>query len=489
MATTLTTIDVSKWQDPEKIDWDGLKKRGLKSIIIQLSHGSSYEPNAKEFIAKAKSLGLKIHGYHFYEGSLSEIAFSYQNAEKLGLDKGAYMFLDMEGSISGDWQTQFYSFRSAWLQAGFHVGLYISESPYKAKFDNTKLVQDNVYRWIADYSHEPANYDIWQYSSSNGTLDVSYDRSGKLEQDYQPHEVYPVKPDDNKGKGKQNFEPGPRNPMTPKDGSWVGWGVDSSGLGGGKTLGYSTDGKNFYAALWPGGFVFRQNDADQMWTLLKDKISAVKSGSFSVKWTDILNKPDLVTKNELESKLADIKNDLPSINSLAKQADLIKVQALAQSAKSISEENAESLTNKADKDDIPNSWDWNKIINKPDVATRADLENIKMTSGKDGKSAYQIAVDHGFVGSEEEWLQSLHGKDGRNGGGTSGGDNTLSIEAITALIKQHIKAGVDTKNGQLTMTVDSTSDGSIADAVAAKVATSLTWKLTSDGNLIAEGGA
>ena len=71
MATTLTTIDVSKWQDPEKIDWDGLKKRGLKSIIIQLSHGTSYEPNAKEIIAKAKSLGLKINGYHFYEGSLS----------------------------------------------------------------------------------------------------------------------------------------------------------------------------------------------------------------------------------------------------------------------------------------------------------------------------------------------------------------------------------------------------------------------------------
>ena len=35
--------------------------------------------------------------------------------------------------------------------------------------------------------------------------------------------------------------------------------------------------------------------------------------------------------------------------------------------------------------------------------------------GKDGKSAYQIAVENGFEGSETEWLASLKGADGRNG--------------------------------------------------------------------------
>lgn len=30
-------------------------------------------------------------------------------------------------------------------------------------------------------------------------------------------------------------------------------------------------------------------------------------------------------------------------------------------------------------------------------------------NGVAGKSAYEIAVDKGFLGSEEEWLQSLHG--------------------------------------------------------------------------------
>lgn len=30
-------------------------------------------------------------------------------------------------------------------------------------------------------------------------------------------------------------------------------------------------------------------------------------------------------------------------------------------------------------------------------------------------SSYGIAVKHGFKGTEEEWLESLHGRDGKNG--------------------------------------------------------------------------
>lgn len=32
--------------------------------------------------------------------------------------------------------------------------------------------------------------------------------------------------------------------------------------------------------------------------------------------------------------------------------------------------------------------------------------------GQDGKSAYEIAVENGFEGTEEEWLSSLQGEDG-----------------------------------------------------------------------------
>ena len=37
------------------------------------------------------------------------------------------------------------------------------------------------------------------------------------------------------------------------------------------------------------------------------------------------------------------------------------------------------------------------------------------TNGQDGKSAYDIAVEQGFVGTEQEWLESLKGQDGQDG--------------------------------------------------------------------------
>lgn len=47
--------------------------------------------------------------------------------------------------------------------------------------------------------------------------------------------------------------------------------------------------------------------------------------------------------------------------------------------------------------------------------------------GKDGKSAYQIAQDHGFKGTEEEWLASLKGKDGTSSA-TSVGNDPLPLD-------------------------------------------------------------
>lgn len=36
-------------------------------------------------------------------------------------------------------------------------------------------------------------------------------------------------------------------------------------------------------------------------------------------------------------------------------------------------------------------------------------------AGQRGKSAYEVAVDNGFIGTEQEWLESLKGKDGKDG--------------------------------------------------------------------------
>lgn len=55
--------------------------------------------------------------------------------------------------------------------------------------------------------------------------------------------------------------------------------------------------------------------------------------------------------------------------------------------------------------------------------------------GEDGKSAYQIALDEGFEGSETDWLASLKGKDGKDGingtDGKPGIDGTNGVDGKT----------------------------------------------------------
>ena len=52
---------------------------------------------------------------------------------------------------------------------------------------------------------------------------------------------------------------------------------------------------------------------------------------------------------------------------------------------------------------------------------------------QDGKSAYEIAVDNGYVGSEEEWLESLKGTDGTDGvNGVNGKDGLNGADGLSA---------------------------------------------------------
>ena len=49
------------------------------------------------------------------------------------------------------------------------------------------------------------------------------------------------------------------------------------------------------------------------------------------------------------------------------------------------------------------------------AAFNSNFGEVQVISGKDGLSAYEIAVKNGFEGSEQEWLDSLKGKDGKDG--------------------------------------------------------------------------
>ena len=68
------------------------------------------------------------------------------------------------------------------------------------------------------------------------------------------------------------------------------------------------------------------------------------------------------------------------------------------------------------------------------------LQKIQSASkGTDGKSAYEIAVEHEFVGTETEWLESLKGVDGKEGvNGKDGCDGRNGADGLP---------GKDGKNG------------------------------------------
>lgn len=60
------------------------------------------------------------------------------------------------------------------------------------------------------------------------------------------------------------------------------------------------------------------------------------------------------------------------------------------------------------------------------------MQKIQSASkGTDGKSAYEIAVEHGFVGTEADWLESLKGVDGKDGcDGRNGADGLPGRDGI-----------------------------------------------------------
>ena len=67
---------------------------------------------------------------------------------------------------------------------------------------------------------------------------------------------------------------------------------------------------------------------------------------------------------------------------------------------------------------------------------------------KDGKSAYDIAVENGFTGSEAEWLDSLKGASGVNGEkGDKGDKGDVGDRGLTGWEGEDGKNGIDGTNG------------------------------------------
>ncbi|WP_253291311.1 collagen-like protein [Virgibacillus proomii] len=72
------------------------------------------------------------------------------------------------------------------------------------------------------------------------------------------------------------------------------------------------------------------------------------------------------------------------------------------------------------KDELKTVFVTGAVPTQQDFHDLIDVAGIKGDPGVAGKSAYQVAVDNGFKGTEQEWLASLKGPKGDSVKGKDG---------------------------------------------------------------------
>ena len=317
-------IDVSYFQDPNKFDYQAAKQAGIQGLIIRAGYGKTQDTAAAQHIANAQKYGFMWHLYHYWYNMGGEAEWAVQNAKSLGLTANQYLFLDMEDkSLPADWNGQFAVFRKA-VGDTYKVGLYCSDSPYKAKFQDSQLQQLKVARWVASYSYEPADYDIWQLSGEGGGGFGSY--TGDVDRDYTKSDILSLY-------ATTNINPVVTKPTA--DLQYIqpimlqpGYDTETNIYG----LGYSPDnGVHFYVTYTTFGAKYRQEDADRLWQYLQGFVSKQIHDAVSLTWDNIKGKPDVALKSDLPVVPTDLVHtaELEKIKSDVTQAKQDAAQAVA----------------------------------------------------------------------------------------------------------------------------------------------------------------
>lgn len=415
-------IDISEWQDPSAFDYAAAKAAGIKAVIIRLSTGLRADKAAAQHIANCDKYGLIWHGYHYWYNQDGEAAFAVKNAQQLGLASTKRFFLDMEDkSLDADWASQFEGFRQA-VGSSFKPGLYCSDYPFKQHFNLDTLKSEGVYLWIASYSYEPANYDIWQVSgaggggfgSYTGDVDRDTDKSGELIEDQTPQP-----PDIPTGEIYRQIA------------MESGYDTDTGIYG----KGYSPDnGKTFYVTDTTFGRRYRQEDADRIWPYLQSKLGTGGSGgsttnSQTVTWDAVQNKPDVALKSDLT---------------------------------------------------------WDNLQNKPTLQKGdpglpgKDGQAATVTVGRVTTGATVSVKNSGTATNAVLDFVLPEGSSDHSGEGTA---DALSVGVIAQIVRDHVFFDVNMQTGNLEMTVVDVPQTTIANQVAKAIMSKLSFVILDNGDL------
>ena len=433
MARSPNVIDISEWQDPNTFDYSAAKAAGIKAVIIRLSTGMRADKAAAQHIANCEKYGLIWHGYHYWYGQTGEAVFAVQNAIDLKLPQDHYLFLDMEDkSLNNDWSDQFAVFYNVGKNI-FKLGLYCSDSPFKAHFNASDLKAKGIYLWIASYSYEPATYDIWQMSGAGGGGFGTY--TGDVDRDYDSSGA--LIGDDNGG--HDDVPEPPSGEVYRQIAMEAGYDTETGIYG----KGYSPDnGKTFCVTDTTFGRRYRQEDADRLWPYLQSKIGTADSSggttSQTVTWDDVQNKPDVALKSDL------------------------------------------TWDNIQDKPTLPQGESGATGPQGPVGPPGKDGQAATVTVGRVTTGATVSVKNSGTATNAVLDFVLPEGSSDHSGEGTA---DALSVGVIAQIVRDHVSFNVNMQTGDLEMTVVDVPQTTIANQVAQAIMSKLNFTILDNGDL------
>lgn len=121
---------------------------------------------------------------------------------------------------------------------------------------------------------------------------------------------------------------------------------------------------------------------------------------------------DKQIKEDLNNKINKIKEDLAVISKgINISIEKIQKDILDRISKNTKEiDNNNNLKNK----ELSEIRKENLVLKNNIKNLKEMFDKLELQKGEAGKSAYEIACELGFKGTVEEWIKSLHGKDGKD---------------------------------------------------------------------------
>lgn len=184
LHTPAKGVDVSTWQHPNgaAIDWHEVASTGVTFAIVKASQGLDWvNPWLERDLDDAKSAGLLVGAYHFYElGVNPEAQAQHAISVLMGQSLELGFYLDWEVGAVDTWQLPdtYGAFLKSAMETRNPTGTYCDISWW------TQLKQSNspIYRlWLADYNKEVEGKPfMWQDSETGhvkgiqATVDLDY---------------------------------------------------------------------------------------------------------------------------------------------------------------------------------------------------------------------------------------------------------------------------------------------------------------------------